>query len=87
MPTDECFRLHDRKDLFPPEELREQYQADASSVVGPSWFDLALHVKCELLTEKEVLGLQSYSRPRTQQRKPTCIFEETKYQGRHTQQG
>ena len=56
MPPDERVRTHDRQQLAPGDESRQQDECDTRRVVRALRSDLAFDVACELLPQEQVLG-------------------------------
>jgi hypothetical protein len=66
VPPHQRIGPHNRQQLAPFNELREQNECDSRSVIRAARSDLALDVAGELLAEKEVLGRQLRSGPEHQ---------------------
>jgi hypothetical protein len=58
MPPHERLGPHNRQELAPVDELREQDECDSRGVVRAARSDLAFDVTGELLPQKQILGCQ-----------------------------
>jgi len=76
MPPHERVGPHNRQELTPSDQLREQGECDARGVVRAARPDLAFDVTGKLLPEKQVLGGQLRSGPDHQPRQVRQVSEE-----------
>ena len=58
MPPHKCIGTHNRQELAPPDELREENKCDSRGVVRAPRPNLAFDVTGELLPEEQILGCQ-----------------------------
>ena len=75
MPPHESIGPHNRQELAPVDERREQNECDSRGVVRAARSDLAFDVTGELLPEEQVLGHQVRAGPEHQPQKPQQVRE------------
>ena len=83
MPPHERLGSHNRQELTPFDQLREQGECEARGVVGAARPDLAFDVTGKLLPEKQVLGGQLRSGPDHQPRQVRQVSEEGECRSEH----
>jgi hypothetical protein len=66
VPPHERIGTHNRQELAPFDESRQEHECHARRIVSPSRSDLAFDVTGELLSEEEVLGGQLRTGPEHQ---------------------
>jgi hypothetical protein len=78
VPPHERVGLHNRQELAPLDESRQEDECDAGRIVRPSWSDLSFDVARELLPQEEVLGRQLRSGPEHESEQTQQVSEEGK---------
>ena len=83
MPLDERVRTHDRQQLPPGDEARQQDEGDTGRVIRALRSDLAFDVGCQLLPEEQVLGRELRPGLERQSQQPQQVSEQDKYGSDH----
>ena len=83
MPPNERVGTHNRQQLPPLDESRQQDEGDAGRVVGALRSDLAFEVAGELLPQEQVLGRELRAGPEHQSQQPQQVSEQGKRRSEH----
>ena len=83
MPPHERVGPHNRQELAPFDESREQDECDSRGVVRAARSDLAFDITGKLLPEEEVLGRQLRSGPEHQPQQAQQVSEEGERRSEH----
>jgi hypothetical protein len=83
VPPHERIGPHNRQELAPFDELREQDECDSRRVVRAARSDLAFDITGKLLSEKQVLGRQLRSGPEYQPQQAQQVSEEGERRSEH----
>jgi hypothetical protein len=83
VPPHERIGTHNRQELAPLDESRQDDECDTRRIVSPSRSNLALDVTRELLAEKEVLSRQLRSGPEHQPQQAQQVSEECERRSEH----
>ncbi len=83
VPPDERFGSHNRQELAPFDELREQSECDSRGVVSAARPDLPFDVTGKPLSEKQILGSQLRSGPEHQPQQAQQVSKEGERRSEH----
>jgi hypothetical protein len=83
VPPHERIGSHNRQELAPVDELREQDECDARGVARAPRSDLAFDITGELLPEEQILGCQVRAGPEHQLQQAQQVSEESERRSKH----